>query len=62
MFGIKKKKPQITLSDDARCEKCGRRIRRGDKFFYIDDKLYCRRCGEAKRDWDAFENGVWFED
>ena len=63
MFGnYKKNKVKVILPDNARCDKCGRRIRKGDKFLYMDDKLYCRRCGEAKRDWDAFINGVWFED
>ena len=41
MFGNhKKNKVKVILPDNARCDKCGRRIRKGDTFLYMDDKLY----------------------
>ena len=46
------KKDPVILKEGARCDRCGKRIRRGQPFVYIKGKLYCERCAEAKRDWD----------
>ena len=42
----------VTLPKNAQCYRCGKRIKERDQFTVIDGKLYCRKCSEAKRDWD----------
>ena len=46
---------KLILPDHAKCSRCGRKIKRGSKFDYIDGKLYCEKCSRAKRDWDLLE-------
>lgn len=56
LFGNKKKQDvKLILPDHAKCSRCGRKIRKGMKFDYIDGKLYCEKCSRAKRDWDLLE-------
>ena len=42
----------VTLPKNAQCCRCGKCIKERDQFTVIDRKLYCRKCSEAKRDWD----------
>ena len=60
MFG--KKKQKIILPKGAKGDRCGRRIRENAKFAYIDGKVYCQRCAEAKRDWDLLEMMMILDD
>ena len=63
IFGRKKEEPvKIILPKGARCCRCGKKIKKGSEFMYIDGKLYCEKCGKAKRDWDFLEMMALFED
>ena len=63
IFGRKKEEPvKIILPKGARCCRCGKKIKKGSEFMYIDGKLYCEKCGMAKRDWDFLEMMALFED
>ena len=46
---------KLILPDHAKCSRCGRKIKRGSIFDYIDGKLYCEKCSRAKHDWDLLE-------
>ena len=49
----KKKKEKIILPKGAKCSRCGRKIKENAAdFMYVDGKLYCKKCAEAKRDWN----------
>ncbi len=54
LFG-KRKEDRIILPKGAKCCRCGRKIKEGQRFMYIDCKLYCEKCGNAKKDWDLLE-------
>ena len=63
IFGRKKKEPvKIILPKGAKCCRCGKKIKEGQEFMYMDGKLYCPSCGKAKRDWDFLEMMALFED
>ena len=47
-----RKQTEVILPEKAKCVKCGRRIRKGQKYCVIDRKLYCEKCAKAKRDWE----------
>ena len=46
---------KLILPDHAKCSRCGRKIKRGSIFDYIDGKLYCEKCSRAKHDRDLLE-------
>jgi hypothetical protein len=46
---------KLILPDHAKRSRCGRKIKRGSIFDYIDGKLYCEKCSRAKHDWDLLE-------
>ena len=49
----KKQQPVSTiLPENAKCCRCGRKIKKQDEFVYIEGKKYCEKCYRAKRDWD----------
>ena len=48
----KRKKEKIILPKGAKCSRCGRKIKENTDFMYVEGKLYCQRCAEAKRDWN----------
>ncbi len=60
MFG--KKKETVILPENAKCSRCRKKIRKGEKFSYIGGKLYCRKCTEAKKDWDILEMMMILDD
>ncbi len=47
-----KEKQKIILPANAKCSRCGRKIRPGTDFAYIEKKLYCGKCAKAKKEWD----------
>ena len=45
-----RKQTEVILPEKAKCAKCGRRIRKGQKYCVIDRKPYCEKCAKAKKD------------
>ena len=44
------------VSDGSvRCSRCGRRIPSGRKYFRIEGRPYCAKCGESEMDWNFLE-------
>ena len=62
LFRKSEPKPKIVLAKDARCDRCGKKIRNREKFLYADGKLYCESCARAKKDWEFLEMMALFED
>ena len=61
--GKKQKQAQkIVLPEGARCDRCGKKIRKNEEFVYIKGELLCEKCARAKRDWDFLEMMALFED
>ena len=58
-FPDRKKSKQTT---EKKCARCGRRIRRYEKYAVIDGKPYCEKCAQAKKDWDFLEFLAMIED
>ncbi len=62
LFQKTKREQKISLTKDARCDACGKKIRPEEKFLYTDGKLYCERCARAKKDWEFLELMAMIED
>ena len=50
-----KTEESVILKEGAKCCRCGRTLKQHDSFTVLDRKLYCRKCAQAKRDWDFLE-------
>ena len=60
MFGAKKK--PIALAKNARCMKCGKRIKDNSRYTYVNGKLYCEQCAKRKKDLDLLSFMMIFDD
>ncbi len=47
---------------EKKCGRCGKRIRRYEKYAVIDGKPYCEKCAQAKKDWEFLEFLAMIED
>ncbi len=45
LFFSFKDEEEIKLDDNKRCNTCGKKIKKGDKAYYIDGKYYCVKYG-----------------
>ena len=52
LFNKKIEPEKVVLPEGSICCRCGKKIKKGHEFAYIDKKLYCASCYHAKRDWD----------
>ena len=52
IFSQKKESQKVVLPAGSKCCRCGRAIKNGQGFVYIEKKIYCEKCYHAKRDWD----------
>ena len=52
LFSKKKESQKVVLPEGSKCCRCGRKIKEGQEFVYIEKKIYCVKCYQAKRDWD----------
>lgn len=52
MLGNNKKNSQIIIKENAKCCKCGKKIRKGSKYSVLEGKLYCEKCARDKKDWE----------
>ena len=50
------------MNQNPKCCVCGRRIRSQRELIVIKGKIYCRKCGERKRDWDFLSLMAMIED
>ena len=50
-FKKKQQPASIIIPENEKCCRCGKKIK-GSEFAYIDGKVYCVKCYQAKRDWD----------
>ena len=63
LFSGNQKKPQkVILPKDAKCDRCGKKLKESESFLYLDGTLYCEKCGRAKRDWEFLELMAMLED
>ena len=49
-------------TQEKKCRRCGRRIRKYEKYAVIDGKPYCEKCTQAKKDWEFLEFLAMIED
>ena len=53
---------QTKQTQEKKCRRCGKRIRKYEKHAVIDGKIYCEKCSQAKFDWDFLEFLAMIED
>ena len=58
LFGNDKKQKK----KEVKCCRCGKKIRKYEKYAVIEREVYCERCAEAKKDWDFLEFLAIMED
>lgn len=62
LFDFGKKKTGVHLDEDARCCRCRKRIRRGEKYYVLHGELYCEKCGRRKKTDDEIAFAIMMED
>ena len=60
-FGKKQQPPTIIIPENTKCYRCGKKIK-GQEFAYIEGKIYCAKCYQAKREWDFLEFHALIDD
>ena len=60
-FKKKQQPTRIIVPENAKCCRCGKKIK-GQEFAYIEGKIYCAKCYQAKREWDFLEFHALIDD